>query len=454
MITESLNGIGRQTKTAEFLQSSSTHPSSERVSNLVDKDSRETESSSKEPKSSRSNAKRAAVIGAVVLVAIAASWHFAGSKAPSAPEAQPTSVAVSAPIHRDVASQLQALGQFSAVERVELRAQVGGTLTQIGFKDGDIVKKGDLLFVIDPTPYEIKLSQATALRESAKARFDLAERQLKRARTLIVTGAGTVENTDQRVAEEQAAQAAVDDAEAQVRDAQFDLDHTRITAPFSGRIGSHQVSIGNLIAGSRAATSPTTLLTTIVSLNPIYLDFDMSESDYASFQQERSKQNGPLADKVSIALSGDAAFGRLGTLDFIDNALNRSSGTIHARATVANDDLQLTPGAFGRVKVAISAPSAALMVPDAAVIQDQSQHMVYTIGEGNVVTAKIVEVGELQNGLRVIRSGLASNDQVIIDSIPRIHAGAKVTPETKPITVEKIDTSEVASQKTVAANAL
>jgi RND family efflux transporter MFP subunit len=171
----------------------------------------------------------------------------------------PPVVAVSTPLQREVAPRLEFLGQFSAVDEVGLRAQVGGTLTQIGFKDGDIVHKGDLLFVIDPTPYQIKLSQAAAQLESARARLELANRELVRADSLKKTAFGTVENADQKAAEQRAAQAAVDNAQALVRDAQFDLDHCRITAPFTGRIGTHLVSAGNLIAGSRAATSPTTL---------------------------------------------------------------------------------------------------------------------------------------------------------------------------------------------------
>src|SRR5262249_36926584 len=203
----------------------------------------------------------------------------------------------------------------------------------------DIVRKGDLLFTIDPVPYEIKLAQATARLESAVARLELANRELERAQTLKRTDAGTMQNVEQRTADQRAAQAAVDEAKAQIRDARFDLDHCRITAPFTGRIGTHLVSVGNLIAGSRAATSPTTLLATLVSLDPIYLNFDMSEADYLAFARERVNQKGPLADKIEISLSDEAAFARQGTLDFVDNALNRSSGTIGARATVPNPDL-------------------------------------------------------------------------------------------------------------------
>ncbi|HEX3503279.1 MAG TPA: efflux RND transporter periplasmic adaptor subunit [Xanthobacteraceae bacterium] len=338
-------------------------------------------------------------------------------------------VVVSRPLAREVDSRLGFLGQFSAVERVELRAQVGGTLTGIYFKDGDIVHKGDLLFTIDAEPYEIKLEQANAQLETAKARLVLAEQELSRAQQLKRSDFGTAQTVDQRTADQQSAQAAVDDAKAQIRDAEFDLEHCRITAPFAGRIGNHQVSVGNLIAGSRAATSPTTLLATMVSLDPIYLDFDMSESDFLAFSRSRAQIKSGPADKVEVALSDEEQFKRQGTLDFVDNALNRSSGTIHARATVPNPDLFLTPGEFGRVSLIVGAPAPTLLVPDTAVLPDQSQHLVMTVGPDGSVVPKPVEIGALRGSLRVIRSGLAPTDQVIIDGIPHATPGAKVAPQ-------------------------
>ena len=347
--------------------------------------------------------------------------------------APPRSVAVSLPLHRQLASRLELLGQFSAVQQVELRAQVGGTLTEIGFKDGDIVRRGDLLFQIDPTPYQIKLSEATAQLETARARLDLANREAFRANTLARTGAGTVETADQRAAEQRAAQAAVDSAVAAIRDARFDLDHARIAAPFTGRIGSHQVSVGNLISGSRAGTSPTTLLATIVSTNPIYLDFDMSEADYMTFLRERQKPGSALADDVRIALADEIQFSHAGTLDFVDNTLNRASGTIHARATVPDADGLLTPGGFARVRVAFAQPVPVLLVPDTSVLPDQSDHFVLTVGQNDIVASKRVEIGDLRDGLRVIRAGLAPTDRVIVDGIPIARPGATVTPHSQPI---------------------
>ena len=379
------------------------------------------------------NPKRWAVAGASVLgvaLAIGAVLHSgveARAKAVKAAAAPAlSSVGVSVPVQRELDTKAAFLGQYSAVDKVELRAQVGGTLTEIHFKDGDIVHKGDLLFVIDPEPYQIHMSQAQASLEAAKARLDLASRELARAQTLKATDAGSAQSVEQRLADKLAAQAAVDGALAQVHDARFDLEHTRISAPFSGRIGNHQVSIGNLVAGSRGASSPTTLLTTLVSLDPIYLDFDMSEADYNNYLRNHGQHAG--AEKVEISLADAMSFDREGTLDFIDNALDRSSGTIHARALVSNSNLQLTPGGFARVRLSVAKPAPVLLVPDASVLPDQSTHFVLTVGKDGTVAPKQVELGELRGGLRVIRSGLEASDEVVVDSLPLAHPGAKVAP--------------------------
>ncbi|MCW6512058.1 efflux RND transporter periplasmic adaptor subunit [Lichenifustis flavocetrariae] len=376
------------------------------------------------------------LVGSLMAMAVLAGpdLALAGERAATAPAPLPT-VVVSNPVQGTVDSRLQFLGQFSAVDRVDLRPQVGGTLTEINFKDGDLVKKGDLLFVIDPTPYQIALDEAKAQLANARANLDLANRQFVRADSLKQSGYGTIEVADQRAAQQLTGQAAVQQADARVRDAQFDLDHTRITAPFTGRIGSHQVSVGSLISGSRTGTSATTLLATIVSLDTIYLNFDMSEADYLAFKRERASQTGPLADKVKIALTGDAEFDRRGKLDFIDNQLDRSSGTIHARATVPNADHFLTPGTFGRVRLIYAPAAQAMLLPDAAVLPDQSTHLVMTVDADGVVTPKTVEIGGLRNGLRVIRSGLAPDDKVITDGVATVRPGMKVAPHEVPINV-------------------
>jgi multidrug efflux system membrane fusion protein len=375
---------------------------------------------------------KATALGAAVALGLTFAWlglaPHRGNRAAAAPT--PTSVVtVSQPLQREVDVRAGFLGQFSAIDRVELRAQVGGTLTEIHFKDGQIVHKGDLLFVIDPRPYEIKLEQAKAALQTATARVALANNQLFRAQSLKRSDFATQETVDQRTNDQDASRAAVEDAKARVHDAELDLEYARVRAPFTGRIGARQVSIGSLVAGSRAATSPTTLLATLVSLDPLYLDFDMSESDFLTFSRERARLKGPLANKVMIALSDENNFTREGTLDFIDNALDRSSGTIHARATVRNEDLFLAPGQFARLRVAIASPTPVYLLPDAAVVLDQSQRLVMTVGSDATVKPKIVTTGELRGGLRVIQSGLEPSDRVIIDGLVRAIPGTKVAPQ-------------------------
>lgn len=368
-------------------------------------------------------------IGIAALVAGIA-WifhsHNAGGASGGAQHPVPQ-VSVSKPLVREIDTRLGFLGQFSAVDHVEVRAQVGGTLIGIHFKDGDIVQKGQLLFTIDPRPYDISLAKAAAELDDAKARLVLADQELNRARELEQSSAGTVQNVEQRVSARQGAQAALDNAKAKIRDAQFDVDHCRIAAPFTGRIGSHLVSIGNLIAGSRAAASPTTLLATLVSLDPIHLDFDMSESDYQTFVRSRATLQGLPSDEIELSLGNDKKYGQRGVLDFIDNAIDRSSGTIHARATVRNTDFTLTPGEFARIRLVVARPVTTLLLPDTAVLPDQSQHVVMTVTSKGTVVPRQVETGDLRGGLRVIRSGLSANDSVIVDGLPYARPGSKVT---------------------------
>ncbi len=373
------------------------------------------------------------VIAALAAVGGERGWR-AGDRpaAPPPPPPPPPQVTVSLPLQRTVQATGRFLGQFSAVDSVELRAQVGGTLTAIEFQDGQIVHKGDPLFVVDPRPFQIRLDQAVAQFQTAQAKERLSEAELWRAEQLKRTDFGTAETVDERAADQRSAQAAIDIAKAAIMDAQLDLEFSRITAPFTGQIGAHLVSVGNLVSGSRGGTSPTTLLATIVSLDPIHIDFDMSESDYLAWQ-EANHGDAPHAS-VAISLDGDGHFDRHGTLDFIDNAVNRSSGTIHARATVPNPDLTITPGQFARLRVALGRPAPVLLVPAAAVAPDQSRQIVMTIAPDGTVVPKVVETGDLHQGLRVIRSGLAVGDRVVIDGLVRVRPGIKVTPVPGAIT--------------------
>jgi multidrug efflux system membrane fusion protein len=378
------------------------------------------------PRRPRRRWRALAVIAVLAIVAVAGReqvWH-AGQPPPAAPP--PPQVTISRPVQETVQPTGRFLGQFSAVDHVELRAQVGGTLGAIQFQDGQVVHKGDALFVIDPRPFQIKLDQAVALFQTAQAKAALTEAELWRAQQLKRTDFGTAENVDTRAADQRSAQAAIDTAKAAIGDAQLDLEFSRVVAPFTGRIGAHLVSIGSLVSGSRGGTSPTTLLATIVSLDPIYLDFDMSEADYLAYQQATHTNSSP--PDVAISLDGNGKFDRHGKLDFIDNAVNRGSGTIHARATVANPDLSITPGQFARLRVSQGKAAPALLVPAAAVVPDQSRQMVMTVAADGTIVPKVVEIGGLWNGLRIIRGGLLAEDRVVIDGLVRVRPGIKVAP--------------------------
>jgi membrane fusion protein, multidrug efflux system len=380
-----------------------------------------------------------AAFGVLAIVAVVGGeqvWRAREQPAAAAPPLP--QVTVSRPLQQTVQTTSGFLGQFSAVDTVELRAQVGGILSSIDFQDGQIVHKGDPLFVIDPRPFQIRLDQAVAQFQTAEAREALSESELWRAQQLKRTDFGTAENVDARAAEQRSAQAAIDTAKAAIMDARLDLEFAHVSAPFAGRIGAHLVSVGSLVSGSRGGTSPTTLMATIVSLDPIHLDFDMSEADYLAYQQA-SHGAALLRPDVAISLDGDGHYDRHGTLDFIDNAVNRSSGTIHARATVPNPDLAITPGQFARLRVSLGRPAPALLVPAAAVVPDQSRQIVMTVAADDTIVPKVVGTGGLYHGLRIVQGGLAPDDRVVVDGLVRVRPGIKVAPVAGSITLGPAD---------------
>jgi RND family efflux transporter MFP subunit len=346
------------------------------------------------------------------------------------PPPPPPPVTVSTPLQARVANWTNFTGQFSAVDNVQIRSQVSGYLTEIHFTDGQIVHQGDLLFVIDPRPYEIQLQQANAAVETAKAQLAFATRETQRIVALQDSGAVTREQLDQRTEAQIAAQAALLQANADVAAAQLNLSYCHITAPFTGRISTHLVSIGNIVQGGPNA-SGSTLLTTLVSLDPIHLDFQMSEDDYLAYEQyvHGTAPGHAVNNNVDAALSNETGYPLHGHVDFIDNSIDPGTGTIHVRATFANHDLTITPGDFASLRLPTSAAGPVLLLPDAAVSADQSDEVVMTVAADGTVVPKIVQTGPLSNGFREITSGLSPNDRVIIDGLMRAAPGAKVTPQ-------------------------
>lgn len=375
--------------------------------------------------------------GLLLLLAVASGGYWFWSKpTPSVAKQEAAmplpSVDVSLPLRKRLADQAEFLGQFSAVDRVEVRAQVSGYLTEIHFQDGQLIHKGDLLFVIDKRPYEIALAQAKAQLASAEANAELATKELQRSQSLKQRDFASAEVVDQRLQQSQAAIAAVATAKAAVRSAELNLEFTEVRAPLSGKISSHRVSIGNLVTGGQSGGA-TTLLTTIVSLDPIYLDFDMSEDDYIRYQQGRASPHDQHDALAQVTLGNEQHASRTGRLTFVDNEMDRSSGTIHARLTVENDSLSIAPGQFARLTLATSAPRDVLLVPDSAVLTDQSQKLVMTVAPDGTVVPKQVRTGALVGSLRRIDSGLAPQDRVVVNGLMRVRPSAKVAANLTPI---------------------
>ncbi|MGN6114963.1 MAG: efflux RND transporter periplasmic adaptor subunit, partial [Nitrobacter sp.] len=294
---------------------------------------------------------------------------------------------------------------------------------------GVIVKKGDLLYTIDPRQYEAAAEQAQGQLDDAKAKVDLAQKELERATTLIKTQAISENIVDQRNQALAGAQAAQLQADGALKQAKLNVEYTKVVAPITGRVSRHLVSVGNLVQGSESGA---TLLTSIVSLDPIHVYFDVDERIYQRnsrlwFEGKRpSSRDTP--NPVQITLTGETKPSHDGKMDFLDNRFDVGTGTLRERAIVDNHDLSILPGQFARVRVIASAPYEGLLIPDAAVTSDQSRKIVFVVNADNVVEARPVTLGPLDEGLRVIKEGLKADDRVIVDGLQRARIGAKVAP--------------------------
>lgn len=391
----------------------------------------------------RANRKRLVWLGVAVLVLAAAgflAWRegliapgltaATTAAAPSVPP--PPTVVVSKPLVKQIVEWDEYTGQFTAVDSVELRARVSGYLQAIHFEDGQIVQAGDLLFEIDPRPFQIALASAKAQLEQARAAYDLALAEMKRAEALRKNDFTSASTYDERVQQARNAAASITVAQAAVDAAALDLEYTRITAPITGRISAHTISVGNLVTGGSGGG--TTLLTTIVSLDPIRLLFDVSEANLLAYQRAiaegrlKSVRDGSV--EVQAQLIDEQRWSLKGTIDFIDNQVDRTAGTIRVRAVLPNPDLLITPGQFGRVRIPGSQPYNAILIPEAAVVSDQARKIVMTVADDGTVVPKVVRLGPNRGpDLRIIREGLDPNDRVIISGLLRTRPGAKVTPE-------------------------
>jgi RND family efflux transporter MFP subunit len=344
--------------------------------------------------------------------------------------APPPSVTVTQPVKRTVTDWNEFTGRFEAIQDVDVRPRVGGAVDSVEFKDGAIVHSGDLLYVIDPRPFEAAALVAEGQLADARAKGEFAKRDLERALNLVQTNAVSEQAVDQRRAALQAARAAETQAKGALQAAQLNVEFSHVVAPITGRVSRRLVTPGNLVQGSEGAA---TLLTSIVSLDPIYIYFDVDEVTYRRNSRLWAEGLRPnlhdTASPVQVMLTGESKPSHEGTMDFLDNRLDASTATLRGRAIVPNKDFSIVPGQFGRVRVVGSSPYEALLIPDAAVATDQSRKIVFVVKEDNTVEARPVVLGPLYEGLRVIREGLKAEDHVIVDGLQRARVGAKVTPK-------------------------
>jgi membrane fusion protein, multidrug efflux system len=369
-----------------------------------------------------------------LLVVLAITLSGCGDKPPQPAAAAAPPVTVAQPTKRTVTDWDEFTGRFEAVDEVQVRARVGGFVTNVEFRDGAFVHAGDLLYIIDARPFEAVAEQADGQLADARARAELAKRDLDRGLALVQTSAVSEQVVDQRRQALQAAHAAQTVAEGALKAAQLNIEFTHVVAPLAGRVSRHLVSVGNLVQGSDAGGG--TLLTSIVSLDPIYIYFDVDEATYLRnnklWFEGRRPSSRDTPNPVQVMLTGETKPSHEGKMDFLDNRLDLSTGTLRSRAVIPNKDLSILPGQFGRLRLIGSAPYEALLLPDTAVATDQSRKIVFVVKDDNTVEAKPVTLGPLDEGLRVIRDGLKPEDKVIVNGLQRARVGAKVTPQTAP----------------------
>jgi RND family efflux transporter MFP subunit len=378
-------------------------------------------------------ARLATLLPVVALVGCGQSQQQQGAAAP------PPTVVVAKPVQRTVIDQDEYVGRFVALNAVDIRSRLSGYLSEIHFTDGQMVKQGDLLFTIDRRPFEIALEQMRANLAQARANLAFAKADLERGQSLLQNKTITEQTYDQRTQAKNVAEASVAAQEAMVHSAELDLDqYSELRSPIDGKIGDRRVSVGNLVTGGTGGN--TTLLATIVSVDPIRFEFTFDESSYLRYQRFAGKQGGGVDGGVAVSLKllDEKDFDHTGKIDFVDNVINQSSGTIRGRAVFHNPNGVFTPGMFGRIRVPGSPPYPALLIPDDAIASEQARKYVLVVDDTGVVRQKYVTPGQLDDGLRVIKDGLVADDRVIVNGLMHARPGIKVnareenTPATPP----------------------
>jgi len=366
------------------------------------------------------------------LLALLVAASLAGCSEEAADEAggapPPPLVEVAKPLVKTIREDDEFIGRFQAVDRVELRARVDGYLAEVHFTDGQVIGEGDLLFTIDQRPFKSSLAQAEAALNSALAVVEFTRDDLKRAEELVGRGNISQQTVDERRQQYLVAEAQLAAAQAQLENARLDLEYTEIRAPLSGRIDERLVSVGNLVRAND------TLLTTIVSQDPIHFYFDIDERSFLAYARDARQtgtalQEGAGALTVVVRLSDGREAPHAGELDFAQNALDRETGTLRLRAVLPNPEGILQPGLFGRINLPGSLPYDGILVPDEAIATDQQRRVVYVVDEAGLVSIKEIRPGPRIDGYRVVREGLTGEETIIVNGLMRVRPGMQVTPQ-------------------------
>jgi membrane fusion protein, multidrug efflux system len=350
------------------------------------------------------------------------------SGGPQAPP--PPQVSVAQVLVKQVKDWDEFTGRLQAVETVEIRPRVSGYIDKVAFTEGSLVKRGALLFVIDPRPYQAEYDRAAADLKRAKTALDLGRIELTRVQRLKDSGAVSQEELDQRKSAVAQQEADVAGAGAALESASLNLNFTKVTSPVDGRVSRAEVTRGNLVTGG---SNGGTLLSSVVSMDPIYLYFDADEQSYLRYaQMARSGElpnSGDTGSPVQVGLANEEGFPHAGKVDFVDNQLNPQTGTIRARAVLQNKEGHFTPGMFARVQLLGSGEYSAVLIDDRAVNTDQSQKYVLVLGANDQIEYRKVKLGRVIGGLRVVREGLKAGDVIVVNGAQRVHPGVTVAPQ-------------------------
>jgi multidrug efflux system membrane fusion protein len=379
-------------------------------------------------------------VGILILGSIAAFTISSRAAKPPAAAPAPTSVSVASVLEKNVVEWDDFSGRVEAVDRVEIRPRVAGTIDEVHFQEGQLVKKGQLLFTIDPRPYQAELARADAAVAGAQASVSLAKTEQDRTRRLIDEHAVAQREMDQRDNALVEANAALQAANAARLGARLNLDYTAITAPVAGRVSRAEITVGNVIAAG--ATAP--ILATVVSVSPVYVNFEIDESTYLRYASNGAVGNsGTDHIPVAVGLTNEEGYPRQGKIKSFDNKLDTGSGTIRVRAVLDNANGALTPGMYARVRTGGAAAADVVLIDDKAVGTDQDKKFVMVVGSDNKVIYRAITLGPMVDGLRIVRSGLKKDEKIVVNGLQRIRPNDTVTPVPVPMGTPVVATAAV-----------